>query len=174
MKQSTRLKQYLGKFAQGDAVHKLNKLCEFSNSDERKRCGFEKWLQFELLLFFNAQKGLTASVEAMASTDGRSTDKTHFQIDIVVTFNKSGETIGLELKTRLKAASSIQALQKDIKKFSKTKTKDKSTGNFAVVLCAENFDDERKQKLIKEHASDPNGFDIVDVGKYHFFVAEAA
>lgn len=170
MKQITRLKKYLEDFArQEDTISKLNKLCELA--DERKRCGFEKWLQFELYLFFEDQ-GIKVKIEKVTPPDRRSSSKTHFQVDIVVS-TKSGDSLGLELKTRLKAASSIQALKKDIAKHARTKLKGKATANFAIVLCAEkNIDEKRKQDLINDKEKEAFELHIIDVGDYHFFIAE--
>lgn len=170
MKPSTRLKKYLEVFAnQEDTICKLDKLCEFAR--DRKSCGFEKWLQFELLLFFQEQKKVKGEVEKKASPDGRSSNKTHFQTDIVVTM-KSNETLGIELKARIKATAAIQELQKDLAKYSRTKKKYKSTSNFVVVLCAEHIDEKSRIELNREWGKILSEFHIINVGTAHLFMAE--
>lgn len=144
MKSSTRLKKYLEKFVNG-RKSKFNKLFEFANKRERGRCGFEKWLQFELMLFFREQ-GAEVKLEKKIRPDKRKKpDKAHFQTDIVVSM--SGESLGLELKVRRLAKYAVQALLSDIKKHGQTRGEDKATSNFSVVLCGEDIDEEHMKKL---------------------------
>lgn len=174
---STRLINFIKIFTQQkDTIRKQDSLCFYA--EKRKRCGFEKWLQFELYLFFKVleeeKKIKNVFIEKPATPNKLSSSKTHFQIDLVVTL-KNAETLGLELKTRINVKGAIDAINKDIKKFTQTRKKWKSTANFAVVLCAELIDATRKSELIKEHSQNNNlnEFHIIEAGKYHYFIAEA-
>lgn len=166
MKSSTRLKKYLEEFVkQKTNRSKLENL--FAFADERRRCGFEKWLQIELMLFFRERR-MEVKIEKKVRPDKRkNTYKMHFQTDIVVTM-KSGDLLGIELKVRRLAAGAIRALRSDIKKHRQTLTKDKATANLVVVLCGENISKECKKEL----SNDLSGFHIIEAGRSVFLMAE--
>lgn len=161
MKSSTRVTHYLEGFAQQNSS-KLENL--FSFADKRGRCGFEKWLQFELMLFFRAQ-GIEVSLEEKVRSDKRKSVKSHFRTDIVVHM-KSGDTIGLELKVRRLAAGAVRGLLSDIKKHGRTRENDKATANFAVVLCGEDIGETRRKEL----SNDLPEFHIIKAGKTGCFL----
>lgn len=176
-KSSTRLINFLKEFTlQKDTIRKLDRLCELAH--ERSRCGFEKWLQFELYLFFKElekakeQNVKHVDIEKIATPDKRSSSKNYFQVDLVITL-ETNATFGLELKTRIKANGAIQALKIDLKKHTQTRIKGKSTSNFAVVLCAERIEAVRQSELINKYGKEFTEFHIIDAGYYHFFIAEA-
>lgn len=164
MKLSILLKNYLEKFVEPKGnKKKLDALFEFA--DERERCGFEKWLQFELILFFIAQ-GATVIPEKKTRPDKRkNTKKAHFQTDIFVEL-LSVKTLGLELKVRRLAKHAVPALLSDIKKHGQTRNKDKATANFSVVLCGEDIDETQRKALRKKLSN----FHIIKAGKHAYFL----
>jgi hypothetical protein len=167
MKSSTRLKNYLEEFIQQRGTkNKLVKL--FRAADERERAGFEKWLQFELMLFFRDHEDIQkVEIEKKVGSDKRTgTDKAHFQTDIVITL-KSGDTLGLELKVRRLAVYAEKALRSDLRKHEQTLPKDKATANFSVVLCGQDIDPERRKSL-----SELSNFLIIDIdaGNFVYFL----
>lgn len=161
---STQLKDDLEKFVQLKGnKKKLDALFEFAN--ERGRCGFEKWLQFELILFFRSQ-GAKVKPEKKTSPDKRkNTTKAHFQTDIFVEL-PSGKTLGLELKVRRVARLASRALQADIEKHKKTLKSAKATANFSVVLCGEDIDETQRKELSKKLSD----FYIIKAGKHAYFL----
>lgn len=168
MESSIQLKEHLKNFVFEDGIsRKLDAL--FKLAEKRKKCGFEKWLQFELVLSF-IEKGFDALPENKALSDKSKSDKSHFLTDIVIR-SKSEGLLRLELKVRRRADYAILALLSDIKKLGKTIDCIESSVNFAVVLCQEDVGKESMEKLSMEW---PNFcFDFIEAGKVYFLIAEA-
>jgi hypothetical protein len=171
---SAKLVAYLERFAQQKSmVIKLNQLCELAK--KRRRCGFEKWLQFELYLFFTFNEINTikeVDVEETTTPDEQKSGKTHFRVDVVARL-QSGQVLGIELKARINAKASIRALNQDLEKFLSTQSGGNKSSNFAIVFCAEHLDKNTKKKFMDDFSVELGGLCIIDIGKYHFFVAEA-
>lgn len=169
MKAITRISNLLEDFVLQKGMK--NKLVElFVIADERQRAGFEKWLQFELVLFLRNHGGISeVKLEKKVGSDKRTdTDKVHFQTDIVVTI-KSGDSFGLELKVRRRASGAERALWSDLRKHQQTVKKDKATANFSIVLCGEDIDEARQNALDKTLSN----FGILNIGNsVCFLVAE--
>lgn len=172
MESSIQLKEHLKNFVFEDGIsRKLDALFELA--EKRKKCGFEKWLQFELVLSFR-EKGFNALPEDKALSDKSKSDKSHFLTDIVIRSN-SRCSLRLELKVRRRAKYAILALLSDIKKLGKTidsdESSDESSVNFAVVLCQEDVGEKSMEKLSMDW---PNFcFNFIEAGKVYFLIAEA-
>ena len=124
----------------------------FEYADTRERSGFEKWLQFELVLFFK-NKNILPNIEQRINLDGRKKhDKSFLQMDLEVELKK-GELFGIELKVRRKASGAVRALRSDLRKHSKAKKSEKSHHCFAIVFLGESLGDDEFIRLQEEFGS---------------------
>ena len=146
MKPLNRLHRLIEEFVQSENYRiraRIERLFEFADSRPRRNAGFEKWLQFELVLFF-LRKQYEVEIEQIVWTDLRKGDR-DLQIDILL----KNHDIGIELKVRGSKRSAISAMKSDLAKFSRALDShvNKTGNNFAVVLCGDPFDETDLQKL---------------------------
>jgi hypothetical protein len=124
----------------------------FDYADSRGRCGFEKWIQFELVLYFLGQD-INPCIEEKINADGRKRhQKSFLQFDIIAEL-RSEEKFGIELKVRRAVGKAVSAIQSDLLKISKAIGRDKPAHCFAIVFFGESKENIGKETLgfFKEH-----------------------
>src|ERR1035437_5648479 len=117
MKHVTRIEKIINGFvASPNEKRRIESL--FKHADDRGRCGFEKWLQYELVLYLTANKR-SFDVETQLDVDNRKQqDKKFLQIDLSIKL-KGFDTLDIELKVRHVLSKAIRALKSDCTKLSK-------------------------------------------------------
>ncbi|MCF8169266.1 MAG: hypothetical protein K9J77_11725 [Rhodoferax sp.] len=168
MKHITRIKQLLNGFIAGpNEIERIERLLKYA--DNRGRSGFEKWLQYELVLYLTATNRMF-DIETQLDVDNRkSQEKSYLQVDLTIKL-KGFDTLDIELKVRHVLSKAIRALKSDRTKLSKIRPMARATGSFAVVLCGGVISLPRQKELMDEIP----GLLIIPVGKEaNFLVAEA-
>lgn len=140
-----------------------------SLTEDRGRCGFEKWLQFEMLIYAKLlfkEANDEVVFETIYSCLGA---KNECRVDLVCRHNKSRITI--ELKTRMRPNNAVKAIIADLKKLGGVAPQNEPTSHFAVAL----FFNELSEKQINNIKAHCKELKIISVKNNHtcFYIAES-
>ena len=106
---------------------------------EKHGNGFEKWFQFELMYWLGSREEHEVRLEKSVGVDGRKTDKTKNQVDMVVTLKRESKKVShaVELKVTRGASGAVRKAINDLIRLDKCL---ESSWEFrsvtAVAVCA--------------------------------------
>lgn len=136
MKPVTRMENLLKEFIFNENRNeRIARLFDFA--DERGRSGFEKWVQFEIVLFLHG-KGYVFGVEQQVKVDGITPGKRAvLQTDLEILIGE--KVYALELKVRRHTKRAITVMSSDLAKFANIRPADKAHHNFAIALVGDDI-----------------------------------
>lgn len=164
-----RIHQWLHNFCESEILRrKIKKLFEISET--RGRAGFERWLQFELMLFC-AEKGLKIFIETKLNP--KSLERT----DITLEGFPEGK-YAIELKIRRRFSYACAAFQDDFEKLKRLRQKtlpshkgDDQFSYFAILLYGQSIGEEDVKEIKKN--SGIRDFHHLNIGNdFSFWIAK--
>lgn len=159
-------------------IHSDNECCKnrivklFEIANRRDRSGFEKWLQFELALFFEKKNEIgirNTEIEYRV-------EYLNVLVDLFVT-TVGMKNLAIEIKVRSKKDHAIKAMKEDLVKLSAIEFPEKNTTGIAVALFNEDLIRTDRTKLRKDMEEFlPHGFSGLEAvstdSKFTFLLVE--